>query len=411
MKPTTKRFYRRREALRTFIALVAAFCIWAPCVHRLFERPVANYRPAGGNSVHAQELADAQVAIWLKPSLQTAELGKLRKINPEWDFMSRTYFVLSMANMALRDDSYRTTACRAMDAVIEDTLKHEQQGGCEYFLLPYGHREGWMAERRGSVFVDGEIALMLASRRMVEEKLAYKPLLQHRVRKMVAQMSESPVLCAESYPNECWIFCNSIAIASIRMADALDGTDHSKFVSSWLRLAKSKLIEPKTGLLISAFSFDGSPAVCGAGGEGSSIWMVSHMLQVVDPEFALKQYRLARKALSVRTLGFSYALEWPKGSDAGLDIDSGPIAPLLNVSPSSTALAAVAAAAFDDDDYFRGILASIQFGGMPVRRNGGLTYKASNLVGDAVLLYAMTEGPLWNAVHERTQQQHIAIAQ
>jgi hypothetical protein len=129
--------------------------------------------------------------------------------------------------------------------------------------------------------------------------------------------------------------------------------------------------------------------------------MACNMLQIVDAQFARQQYRLAKKALSADVLGFGYAREWPRGEKVSLDIDSGPIAPLLDISPSSTGLAAIGAAAFDDEDYFKGIFSSIEIGALPVSHNGQLRYCASNQVGDAVLLYAMTEGPLWNAVLAR----------
>lgn len=395
---------KRKQALRIAIALLIAFCLWTPSVHYFFSRRVSVYRPEHAISTAARELAAAQTDIWSNPQIRDSELRKTRAISAEWDFMNRTYLVLSLANMAMRDPAYRKSACRNMDAILEDTLRHERTDTFYYFLLPYAHQGCWKRLPGQSIFVDGEISLMLAARRMVEEKPAYKPLLQSRIRKMLKQMMASPVHAAESYPDECWMFCNTVALAAIRMSDVLDGTDHSEFLSSWVRTAKAKLIDPRTGVLISAFSVDGIPAECGSGAEGSSIWMVCHMLQIVDPGFAQDQYKLARRALSAEAIGFGYAREWAPGDKSSQDIDSGPIAPILNISPSSTALAAVAAAAFDDQKYFRKLLTSIEIGALPVRHGGRLRYCASNRLGDAVLLYAMTEGPLWNAVRTRIRQ-------
>lgn len=397
MKRRVSSLNRLRNVPKILATLVIASSIWLPCMHLIFRSQVSHFRQSQGISNRTQELAAAQMEIWSNPEVGIPRIRELRKINPEWDFMSRTYLVLSLANMALSDENYRKTACDAMDTIIDDTLMHERKSTFYYYLLPYAH-ERWEVKDARSIFVDGEIAIMLASRRMVEDKPAYKPLLKERVNVMIA----SPVLCAESYPDECWIFCNTIALAAIRMSDVLDGTDHSEFLTSWVSTAKKRLIDPTTGLLISAFAVDGRPAPCGASVEGSSIWMASHMLQIVDEKFARQQYRLARKALGDSILGFDYAREWPRGSKAGLDIDSGPIAPLLEISPSSTGLAAIAAAAFDDDKFFHGIFASIEMGALPVRHHGRLRYSVSNQVGDAVLLYAMTEGPLWNAVNART---------
>ena len=59
-----------------------------------------------------------------------------------------------------------------------------------------------------------------------------------------------------------------------------------------------------------------------------------------------------------------------------------------------------AAAASDDVEYLSSLLASLEIAGFPSERDGRLRYQASNQVGDAVLLYAMTEGPLWGLVRE-----------
>jgi len=40
-------------------------------------------------------------------------------------------------------------------------------------------------------------------------------------------------------------------------------------------------------------------------------------------------------------------------------------------------------------------MTSLNAAGFPVRKNGTLRYQASNPVGDAVLLYALVQGPLW----------------
>ncbi|NIQ37910.1 MAG: hypothetical protein GTN81_04885 [Proteobacteria bacterium] len=72
---------------------------------------------------------------------------------------------------------------------------------------------------------------MLAARRILEEKHSYRPLLTERVDVMVSRMAKNPVLSAESYPDESWVFCNTVALAAVRMADYLDGSDHSDFFS------------------------------------------------------------------------------------------------------------------------------------------------------------------------------------
>lgn len=395
----------RPQALAAFAALVAAGCLWAAFLHVLFRKDPGDYRSPQSVPSIGRALAETYLAVWADADLRRHELGKMRERNPEWDFMSRTYLVLALANMALREERYLNEACNIIDAIIENTLDVERSQGFQHFLLGYGRSGQWITRPPRSLFVDGEIALMLAARRLLKEEESYRPLLTQRVRTMVSRMRESPVLCGESYPNECWLFCNTVALAAIRMADVLDGSDHSDFLSLWVKTAQEKLVDANTGLLISAFTVDGAPSPCGFGPEGSTIWMASHMLQVVDEKLAADQYRRARRELGRSILGFGYSREWPAGLEGSMDVDSGPVIPIVGASASASGLAITAAAAFGDTRYLRDLMTSLEFAGFADRREGRLRYLASNPVGDAVLLYAMMEGPLWDLVLKKTPRQ------
>lgn len=383
---------------RLLFSLALAAGLWLPVVH-LFFRPSSASLPAATGLTHeAKALAAAHLAIWADPELRDRELDRMRGRNPEWDFMSRTFLVLALANMAERDPAYRATAETVLDAILEQTLAVERDRGFAHFLLDYGRKGGWQVQPPGSLFVDGEIALMLGVRRLLSEKAAYRPLLAERIERIERRLEASPVLCGESYPDECWLFCNTVALAAMRIADRLDGTDHGPLLAEWVRRAKAKLTDPATGLLISAFGIDGRPAPCGEQPEGSTIWMAAHMLQIVDGEFARDQYDRARRELGRSALGFGYSREWPAGARGSMDIDSGPVLPLLGASASASGLAILAAAAFDDAGFLLRLLTSLDLAGFPVEREGKLSYLGGNQVGDAVLLYALTEGPLWAKV-------------
>jgi len=390
-----------RRSLETILALLLAAGLWLPCVHFLFQRDLGRYRSTAGIPAVAQGLAASHLAVWSDAELRHRELDRMRERNPEWDFMSRTFFALALANMALREPARRAQACEILDAILRNTLEVEREKGFRHFLMRYGQTGRWVVQPPGSLFVDGEIALMLAARRSVEEEPSYKPLLAARVDAMISRMRQSPVLCGESYPNECWLFCNTVALAAIRMADVLDGTDHAAFLSDWIETAQGRLANPETGLLISTCRVDGQPIEYGYGPEGSTIWMAAHMLQIVDPVFAASQYRRARRELARTFLGFGYSREWPAAAPGTMDVDSGPVIPGLGASASASGLAILGAAAFHDDAYLRRLFTSLELGGFPYKRRGRLRYMASNPVGDAVLLYAMTEGPLWDRIRQR----------
>ncbi len=386
---------RMKRILAGLIALVIAALIWLPCLHFLFIRPVSVFRLAEGLSPRARQLAARHLQLWTEPTLRGEELKKMRASNAEWDFMGRSYLVWSLANMALRDPGSRPLYLHTMDQIIEETLRLEKQEGMYFFLMPYAKERHYLVQPAHSLFLDSEIALMLASRRVVEEKPEYKSLLTERVNAMVERFQKSPRMMLESYPDECWMFDHCVALDAIKLADYLDGSDHSGLISDWLAMAKRKLVDSQSGLLISSFTADGVPL---DGPEGSSIWMVAHSLQLLDEDFARDQYQRARKELGEITLGFGYAHEWPKSWKGQPDVDSGPIIPGFNISAGSSGMAFIGAAAFGDDQFLVPLAATLDFAGFPSRSHGRLKYCASNQVGDAALLYAATLGPLWQKV-------------
>jgi len=398
MDSTTGRPLGMRLSQRLLLGLLSlgvAAAIWLPCVHLLYRWSSGATSPPGKLSPKARRLAARHLRLWTDPDLRRGEIEHMRARNAEWDFMGRTFLVLALANAALREPATKPQMLEVMDRIIDETLRLDAEEGMYFFLMPYAKSAPYVLKPPRSQFVDGEIALMLAARRAVAEKPAYKAPLRQRVDLMVARMSRSPVLCAESYPNECWTFCNTVGLAAIRIGDVLDGTDHSEFLRRWMAAAKAKLIDERTGLLISSFTVNSQWM---DGPEGTTIWAVAHFLQIIDPAFAADQYARARKALGRSVLGFGYSREWPPTWEGALDVDSGPVVPGLGASASASGLAIVGARAFGDADFAASLVASLDLAGFPIREDGTLRYAASNQVGDAVVLYALVQGPLWERI-------------
>ena len=322
----------------------------------------------------------------------------MRTSNAEWDFMGRTFLVLSLAEMGLREPAARERHLQVIDVILDETLRLEREEGLYHFLMPYARARPFVQQPARSQFLDGEIALMLGARRMLEEDAGRKALFTARVEPMAARMRASPVLSAESYPDECWTFCNVLSLASLRMAEVLDGADHSALLRDWVAAAKAKLLDPRTGLLVSSYTLAGEHK---DGPEGSSIWLVAHALRAVDEELARDQFDRSRRELRASILGFGYAREWPRSWTGGRDIDSGPVIPLLDVSAGSSGLAFLGAASFGDRAFLAELHTTIEFAGFPTAHGGALRYEASNQVGDAVLLYSTVVGPMWDTLARR----------
>lgn len=384
----------RSRPARAASALAVATLLWLPAVHLLFRPAPADL---GGAPREVSPLARALVArhlrLWSDPALRAVEVERMRRSNAEWDFMGRTFLVLALADLALRDPAEQPRCLAAIDAVLDETRRLERTEGQAFFLLGYARSSPWVVPPGRSLFVDGEIALMEGARCLVADRPDLRPDLRERAAAMQTQMERSPVLSGESYPDECWTFCNTVALAAMRMQDVLEGSDHRAFFRRWVETARARLVHAPTGLLISAYSVDGARVPQGP--EGSSIWMAAHCLQVVDPAFARDQYQRARRELGAVVLGFGYAREWPASAQGPADVDSGPIVPGLEASASSSGLALLGAASFGDREYLGALVSSLELAAFPVREGETLRYAASNQVGDAVLLHALLHGPLW----------------
>lgn len=380
---------RGRPRLRALLALTIAFAVWLPALHLAFAPRT------GDRAALAPPLLAAQLRLWTDPGLREREVGRMRGTNNEWDFMGRSFFVWALAELSLREPENRARYVEVMDRIIDETLAVERDKGIHFFLMSYSRHGDFKVQPARSVFLDGEIALMLGARRLVAERESYKADFAARVRLMEERMRQSPVLSAESYPDECWTFCNTVALAAMRFSDVLDGTDHRAFFKEWIAAARKSLVDPKSGLLVSSYGVDGRVK---DGPEGSSIWFVSHCLRFVDEGFARDQYARARDQLARGALGFSWAREWPPCWPNGADVDSGPVIPILEVSAGSSGMAFLGASAFEDRAFWDGLMATLDFAAFPMREGDGRRYAASNQVGDAVLLYSMVQGPLFRKV-------------
>lgn len=387
-----------RRVVLGLACLAAAAGVWMPLVHLLFKPGEGQLRSAQGVPTQARQLAQRHIDLWRAAPEGEADIDRMRVNNPEWDFMGRTYLVLSLANMCIRDGDRESEYLAVIDRIIADTQAVVDQNGIMYFLMGYARTGDFRQQPVRSIFLDGEIALMLGARRLVREDEGCRARMRELTAITAERMAAGPVVSCESYPNECWLFCNTVALAAIRIGDILDGEDHSTLYEAWLTAARAKLLDKQTGLLCSSYTYDGT--VCD-GPEGSTIWMAAHCLQLIDAEFAADQYRRAHRHLRHASLGFGWAGEWPASWTGPMDIDSGPVIPVIDVSAGSSGLALLAAAAFDDRAYYDELTTTLFFAAFPFEENGRLRFCASNQVGDAVLLYSAVLGPLWERVRER----------
>ncbi len=361
------------------LAYLLAAAVWLTQLHRFYQpSPEDAALLARGQ---AKALADGEV--------RAAENAHVRRVNPEWDLMRRMYLALSFADLALSDVAHRDAHIETLDLVVDDLLAATHSDDPYHFLLPYALGAPWKGEGR-SLFLDGEVALVLAARLLVGPRPDLEAPLRRRIDAIVHAMDASPSLSGESYPDEAWTFCNTTALAALRLDDARTGGDHHDLAQRWIAHAKAHFVDARSGLLFSRYRYDGTVM---EGPEGSSVFMAAHNLLLWDRPFAEQQYARARSLLTFEILGFGLAREWPLGGSA--DVDSGPVIPLLGASPGASGMALLGARAFGDVATAHALERSLRFTGAPERGADGETFRAAGPMGNAVVLHAVTQGPLW----------------
>ncbi|GAB3840913.1 hypothetical protein [Dactylosporangium cerinum] len=198
--------------------------------------------------------------------------------------------------------------------------------------------------------------------------------------------SASPFLTA--YPGQAWPVDSTVAIASLRLHDALLPARYTATVQRWLGGVRDRL-DPRTGLMPHRVSAGtGEPAEVA---RATSQSIIHRFLPDIDPAFARDQYLRFRDQYVVRRLGPAVR-EYPAGMDGPADVDSGPLP--LGVSLSATVVT-IGAAQVNHDDALAGALANYgEFAGVPVSTPWTKRYALGLLpVGDAFLAWSKTARP------------------
>lgn len=205
IKPVMKSDFIRKRVMLLFALTVGAL-VWWPLVHLLFKPRSGGLPPLTGLSITARELAARHVHLWSDSELRLHELERMRRTNAEWDFMGRSFLVWSLAEMSLREPASGAANRLIMDQIIAETFKIEADRGQTAFLMPYARANPYKVQPARSLFVDGEIALMVGLRRLIGDSEDLKRVMVERVQVIESRMRSSSVLAVESYPDECWLF-------------------------------------------------------------------------------------------------------------------------------------------------------------------------------------------------------------
>ena len=222
----------------------------------------------------------------------------------------------------------------------------------------------------------------------------YETFLRDQVESLSVEIDQSPYGLVDDYPGQCYPIDILPAIASIRHADAILGTDHSAFVTRALRGFSDSRLDPATGLPAYVADSRTGQGLGSARGVGMSLILI--WAPELWPETAAHWYTRYESQFWKDTgliVGFR---EYPEGypTFGFLDVDAGPVIADFGTTASAFGIGAARANGRFDQAY--GLSAEALVVSWPLP-NGTLLLPRllSNLsdapyVGETALLFSLS---------------------
>ncbi|MDG4829073.1 hypothetical protein O7627_07100 [Solwaraspora sp. WMMD1047] len=320
---------------------------------------------------------------FLRAELAGGAGERAQELFPEGYFFSYALYGLSWVELGRRDPGQRAAALEQARWAVRALESPAGRAPFHADLTPaYGvFYSGWLTWLRGGVLslqpVPDRDAAEL--RRFEADAVALGA---------AFDAAGTPFLAA--YPEQAWPVDSTVAMAALRLHDALLPPRFTGTVQRWLVDVRDRL-DPATGLLPHRVEpSTGTPAEVA---RGTSQSIIHRFLPEVDAAFAHEQYLRFRDRFVVSPLGLGPAVrEYPVGTDGPADVDSGPL--LLGVSLSATVVT-LGAAQVHGDHRLAGALANYgEFVGFPVDTPRTRRYALGLLpIGDTFLAWSKTARP------------------
>jgi hypothetical protein len=317
-------------------------------------------------------------------------LGKLTQLNPEWGLFALSFSTYTLTTLAGQHPDLRAEAAATIGRAIQDALSGPiRQPFAESPLTP-----SLGPSLPSSVLYLGHLNLMLGCHRQLVPNSPYRHLHDSLSAALAARYQQEPVGNLASYPHLRWLPDNTVALASLALHSRLTGSPYAQAARRWAATAKTKWLDPQTGLLASQVDAQGRPTEQPRGSMlGWSIWFIARF----DTAFARQQYQRYQAAHSTNLGALQLYREQPGDYRTGAgDADSGPL--ILGYGIPATAFAFADAVALRDYRNAQRLRRVISLGSREIREGDELRYGVRlvnldvNPLSEALLLWADVPG-------------------
>jgi hypothetical protein len=268
----------------------------------------------------------------------------------------------------------------------------------------------WVREHWGDDYLEKEnlfYRMLLISGLTSYQKLSgetkYETLLRSQVESLANELDQSPYGLLDDYPGQCYPVDILPAIAAIRRADAVLGTDHTEFTARAIRGFQGTRLDEDTGL--PAYFVDSKTGCAKDAARGVGLSFMLIWAPELWPGTARDWYTKYEEQFWQEGRWMAGFREYSKDIDVGWfvfnDVDAGPIVGGYGVAASAFGIGAARTMGRFDHAY---ILAAQAIAGSWPLPDGILLVPRvlSNMsdapyLGEAALLFALTRMPVGDA--------------
>ena len=274
-------------------------------------------------------------------------------------------------------------------------------------LVADPNHANWVKDHWGDAYLQKEnlfyrmlLISGLTSYQKLTGQIRYEALLRSQVESLARELDESPFGLLDDYPGQCYPVDILPAIAAIRRADGVLGTDHSEFAARAVRGFRESRLDDDTGLPAYMVDSRTGRAKDSARGVGLSFMLI--WAPELWPDVAQDWYAKYERQFWQQGRWLAGFREYPKNIEVGWlrfnDVDAGPV--VGGYGAAACAFGIGAARAMGRFDHAYPMAAEAIAGSWPLPDGTLLGPRVlSNMsdapyIGEAAMLFAITRRPV-----------------
>lgn len=311
----------------------------------------------------------------------------------EYALVAYAMATYALTNIAMMKPEIKDEASKAIEKWIRIVLTEELYG---FDAIAWGENpldNTTLQKDRGHIGYYGHLNLMLGAYALLNNDGKFNELHQKVSNAIAIRVAKYSHRHVETYPSETYPADNTVAIASLRIADMTLGTNHVQLINEWIEQTK-RLEDKDSGLVV--FQIESQTGVPLQTYRGSHVGWNSFFLPLIDQIYAESQFEKFEKEMLIQFPGLSAFKEYPHTILFTIDRDSGPV--FFGLGTTASGFSIAGARYEKDKTLLAGLLRLVEFFGISVTKNDERHYLTAPVISDSIILAMKTATPwrpLW----------------